>query len=248
MKRKTPLSVANIVRRCRKRITESLPALIDQWIAATSLPRSSRQFQVNVTQFQVNVTRAIVSSVALLSDAPKRKRFSILRSEMSRVEKAASSAAKALHTVQSALDELTPLYRNALHSWPRFEKFKILRWATLDLDALSSHANMYAKGFGRIDKGGAPKMLEFEVLVRSLADAFEKLTGRSAKVTWNEHKGQFEGNFVKLVETILPLAQSCAESVDLRMSCPGTPAARGKYIYEKTRAGRPMSRTSYHVS
>jgi hypothetical protein len=196
----------------------------------------------------VNVTQAIVSAVALLSDAPKRKRFSILRSEMSRVEKAASNAAKALRTLQSAIDELTPLYRDALYSWPRFEKFEIPRRADLDLDALSNYTNMYAKGFRLFDKGGAPKMLEFEVLVVGLADAFEKLTGRSAKVTWSEHKGRYEGDFVNLVETILPLAQSCAESVDLRMSCPSTPFARGKYIYEKTRAGRPMSRTSYHVS
>jgi hypothetical protein len=241
MKRETPPPVADIVRRCQELISESLPALIDHWIAVTSLPRSS-------LQFQVNVTGAIVMSVALLSDAPKRKRFSILKNEMSRVEKAASKAAKTLRALKSALDKLTPLYRNALHSRPRFEKVAISSWLAFDLDALSNYANMYAKQFGLFDKGGAPKMLEFEVLVRALADAFEKLTGRSAKVTWNEHKGRYEGDFVKLVETMLPLAQSCAESVDLRMSCPGTPAARGKYIYEKTRSGRPMSRTSYHVS
>jgi len=91
-------------------------------------------------------------------------------------------------------------------------------------------------------------MLEFEVLVEGLADAFEELTGRSAKVTWNVLERRYEGDFVNLVETILPLAQSCADSVNLRMSFPGTPFARGRYIYEKTRAGRAMSRTLYHVS
>jgi hypothetical protein len=196
----------------------------------------------------MRVTQAIVSSVALLSDAPKRKRFSILRSEMSCVEKAASNGAKALRTLQSALDELTPFYRDTLYSWPRFKKFETPGRAALDLDALSNYANMYAKGFRLFERGGAPKMLEFQMLVRGLAGAFEQLTGRAAKVTWNAHKSRYEGNFLKLVETILPLAQSCAESVDFRMSFPGTPSARGKYIYEKTRAGRPMSRTSYHVS
>ena len=98
VKRETPLSPDIIVRRCQEAVSDSLPALINHWVAATSLPRSTLQFQANVTQ-------AIVLSVALLSDAPKRKRFSILRSEMSRVEKAASNAAKALRTLQSALDE-----------------------------------------------------------------------------------------------------------------------------------------------
>ena len=240
VKRETPLSPDIIVRRCQEAVSDSLPALINHWVAATSLPRSTLQFQASVTQ-------AIVLSVALLSDAPKRKRFSILRSEMSRVEKAASNAAKALRTLQSALDELTPLYRDALYSWPRFTKFEIPRRTALDLDALSNYANMYAKGFS-VDKGGAPKMLEFEVLVEGLADAFEELTGRSAKVTWNVLERRYEGDFVNLVETILPLAQSCADSVYLRMSFPGTPFARGRYIYEKTRAGRAMSRTLYHVS
>jgi len=123
VKRETPLSPDIIVRRCQEAVSDSLPALINHWVAATSLPRSTLQFQANVTQ-------AIVLSVALLSDAPKRKRFSILRSEMSRVEKAASNAAKALRTLQSALDELTPLYRDALYSWPRFSKYLAERLST----------------------------------------------------------------------------------------------------------------------
>jgi hypothetical protein len=86
------------------------------------------------------------------------------------------------------------------------------------------------------------------MLVRGLAEAFELATGRAAKVTWNDTSNRYEGRFVNLVETVLPLALTCAEKFGWQIPCPGSQRARGKYIYEATRSGRAMPRTRHHSS
>jgi hypothetical protein len=229
-----PLAVA--VAQLRKIISSEAPSLIRNYTVANGLPHSNSQFQANVIQ-------AILSSVALHWDAPNRKRFSLLRKEMLRVEKKASAAAKVLRSLQAALDDLTPLYRDAI-----FKRLDVPSRTALDLDALSARADMYAKGFKLFDKGGVPKMLEFQMLVRGLACAFEDFTGRPAKVTRNTYRRTYEGRFVALVESMLPLALTCTESFGWKMFHPGSKRARGKYIYEMTRSGRAIPRTSYHVS
>ena len=157
------------------------------------------------------------------------------------MEKAASTAAKSLHQLQTALDDLTPFYRKAI-----FKNLQMPIRTALDLETLANRAHIYANDFD--DKGGSPpKMLDFMFLVRGLSSAFKGATGRAAKVTWNTHKHKFEGDFLELVEIVLPLAMTCAEKCGWQMPHPSTKGARGKYIYEMTRSGA-LPRTSYHVS
>jgi hypothetical protein len=104
------------------------------------------------------------------------------------------------------------------------------------------------------DKGGASKKYPaFNVLLNGdglrlphperddrcvngngLAHAFEQVTGREAKVTWSDYRGQYEGEFVSLVEAVLPIARGIAERVP-----PGRPLLCpknvGAYFYD-TRA------------
>lgn len=128
---------------------------------------------------------------------------------------------------------LSPKYRD-----PRLKQTPIempVRTA-LSLDTLSNRAHNDAKAFAR--KGGAPKMLAFNMLIKRLAAAFEHATGRAAKVTWNEHRKEYGGKFLSLVEAVLPLVLECAESLGSRLPCPRSQRARGKYIFGITRAGR----------
>jgi hypothetical protein len=92
------------------------------------------------------------------------------------VKKNASAAAEGLRSLQAALDDLTPLYRAALLK-PLDTPFRAAR----NLDALSARADMYAMGFKRFENGGAPKMLEFHMLVSGLASAFEEAAIRSQR-------------------------------------------------------------------
>jgi hypothetical protein len=225
---------ATAAQQCREITSEHVPRLVDQYAAATGRPVSSPRFQFLVAQ-------AVLSSVLSHLDAPKRKRWSVLRKEMLSVEKAASTAAKSLHQLQTALDDLTPIYRDAI-----FKNLQMPIRTALDLETLANRAHIYANDFD--DKGGLPpKMMEFMALVRGLANAFRDATDRAAKVTWNYADDQFEGDFVELVEIMLPLAQTCAKRCGWQMPCPGTKRARGKFIYEMTRSGA-IPRTSYHVS
>jgi hypothetical protein len=138
---RVPLAVAVPI--LRAFITSEAPGLIDQYAVVNGLPPSNPPFQANVIQ-------AILASVALHWDAPKRKRFSVLRKEMSRVEKNAHAAANGMRRLQAALDGPIPLYRDAI-----FKRLEPPFRTALNLDALSDRANMYAIGFKRFEKGGA---------------------------------------------------------------------------------------------
>jgi hypothetical protein len=187
------------------------------------------------------VIQAILLSVLLHWDAPKRKRYSILRKEMEHVEKTASKAAKSLRSLLTALDDLTPFYRDVVLERLAIPSLKRAR----EIETLSARAEIYAKAF--VHQGGAPRALEFNMLMRTLALAFERATGRAAKVTVDP-RGKYGGDFVELVETMLPLTENCAKQFGWPVSFPKTTRARGKYIYDHTRAGRSISKTRYHIS
>jgi hypothetical protein len=178
---------AAAAQQCREITSERVPHLVHQYAAATRLPVSNAQFRANVAQ-------AVRMSVLSHLDAPKRKRWSVLRKEMSRVEKTASAAAKNLRQLQTALDDLTPFYRDAI-----FKNLQMPIGMALDLETLGNRAYNYSKAFN--DEGGVmPKMLDFMMLVRGLAHAFEDATGRAAKVTCNNYEQRkFEGDFLELV-------------------------------------------------
>jgi len=229
-------SYTTAIRECREIASNSVLRIADQFATTVGL-------SISTSTFHENLTQAIVSFVTLHLDGPRRIRYSILRKQTSRVEAAASTVAKHLRLLQAALDDLTPLYRNAI-----YERLEIPRILALRFEALSARSDMYAEGLKLFEKGGAPKMLEFEVFVRDLARGFEVATGREAKVTWNPEEHRFEGQFVLLVENVLQIASTCSERLGIALSFPKTSSARGRYIYEKTRAGRSMSRYQWHVA
>ena len=225
---------AAAARQCRQITNEDIPTLVDQYAAATGLPVSNPRFQFLVAQ-------AVLSSVLTHLDVPRRKRLSVLHKEMSLVEKAASTAAKGLRQLQTARDDLTPFFRDAI-----FKNLEMPIRTALKVETVANRAYIYAKD--SVDDGGMPpKMAEFTGLVRSLANAFRDATGRAAKVTWNSYTRKYEGDFVELVEVTLPIALKCAERCGWQMPCPGTKRARGRYIYDMTRSGA-VFRTSYFIS
>ncbi|HZV04172.1 MAG TPA: hypothetical protein VE999_03690 [Gemmataceae bacterium] len=118
---------------------------------------------------------------------------------------------------------------------------------------LAEAARHYAEAEALKDKGGAPKrFIAFDALIKGeegsangLADAYARATGSAAKVTWSEHREQYEGRFLALVEAVLPVARDIAEKAARHeIPFPKTARARGKYVYEATRrgAGRPTKR------
>jgi hypothetical protein len=170
--------------------------------------------------------QALVVTIAFQPDVPKRR--AAIRKDYLHLEKVSAAAAKALGRAQDPLNSLPPVYRDAT-----FER--VLR-ATHDLETISRVAWAYSEGFRA--QGGRPKMQTFELLVRLLAAAFERTTGRKAKVTWNASRGRFEGKFVNLVETVLPIVRRCAEQFGQPLHCPSTARARGKHIVKVTAVKR----------
>jgi hypothetical protein len=101
------------------------------------------------------------------------------------------------------------------------------------LRVAASLTELSSKAF--IDKGGAPKHLAFHVLAKGLVKAFEIGKGEAAKVNWNEIKGKWDGEFMALVEAVLPLVQKLA-GTEPPLWVPKSPGALGKYLHDLTRA------------
>jgi hypothetical protein len=160
---------------------------------------------------------------------PNHKSNSDIRKELLRVEKEAAAAAKILRRLQAALDDLTPPYRDAI-----FKHLETPIRIPLNLDTLSNAAYNNARALA--GKGGAPKMLAFDTLIEWLSVAYQNATGRAAKVTWNEHDNCYKGRFVNLVEAVLPAVCALAGTAP-PIRIPKSARARGKFIYDATRAG-----------
>jgi hypothetical protein len=75
-------------------------------------------------------------------------------------------------------------------------------------------------------EGRAP----FAQLVRGLAIAFYRATGRVPSVSFNESYRRFYGAFWRLVETILPVASAMAAQAGMAFRIPATESARVKSI------------------
>jgi hypothetical protein len=223
------LSVASIVEECRAFSSASIKLQSSHYARTVGLRFSTQQFENDIIE-------AVVIAVSYHL-APKPKKFSDLRKQMVRVDKAAMSAAKKLRLLQSALDQVEPIYRTAmLNQLPKLlaPPFTISH----NIEALSNKAHLYSRGFAT--KGGTPKMIEFGMLVKHLATAFQRAVGRAAKVTWNAHDQRYEGKFVNFVEAALPIAIECAQRLGPRLRCPVSARARGEYISELTRSARKV--------
>ena len=68
------------------------------------------------------------------------------------------------------------------------------------LALMAEQAGVIAAALKAKDKGGPSSILAFRTLVIGLKKAFERATGRPAKVTWNEHRSRYEGLFLSLLK------------------------------------------------
>jgi hypothetical protein len=223
-------SFSAIVDRCRSFINDGVAANIKQYTAVIGQSDPSSQFEHEIGE-------ALLVAVCL-SLAPSPEPFSKLREQMENAAEKAASAAKALLTLQLALERMEPAHRShLLHTAP----IEIPARAALALETLSYSARSHAKGLS-INSGRPSKMMAFERLIVHLAQAFEHATGQIAGVTWNDVKRRFEGKFVALVEAVLPLALSYCKVCGSEMVCPESKSARGKFVSRITQALRSRRR------
>lgn len=227
-------NVALGLARYRRTIKKLLRPHIEQYVATIGLKTASAQFEHDVAE-------ALFWCVAL--GGVSWKRYSDIRKEMSHISRASVAAVKSLDQLRGALRELTPGYRELLESHLELTGkiaiglvAKQAPWFYA-LSLVGRQADTFAKNLRHADKGGAPKMFAFNMLVSGLKRAFERAKGRAAKVTWHQHREQYEGPFVSLVEAVLPLASSLAKAVERPMQYPVSQKSRGKYIYKATRTG-----------
>ena len=220
----------------RRQLTDLIHNWIDQYAAVINLPSASPQFEQDLVD-------ALRSCHWMHLEATTRKR-SNTRKVVLCIATESAAAERHLARLRNALNELTPRIQELLEQQLEgvakdavslFSKQQPWSYA---LGSLAELTGSLAKG----DKGGAPKMLAFNALVKVLAHAFERAKNRPAKVTRNNYTGQFSGEFMSLVEAVLPLAILWAGTPERPMHYPKSPKARGKYIYELTRRGAGKKR------
>jgi predicted HicB family RNase H-like nuclease len=205
---------------------------IEKYAAIIGVANSRREFEKDVTD---------ALQWCVLNLAIPRKRLSEFRKDLLRVSKEARAAQRSMHRLRTALESLSPPFSETLEPLLDVQAKIALSITARQLPwfyALSSVADVAefrASRLGGKDKGGAPKKLAFTMLVLYLARAFENATKRKAKVTWNAHKDRFQGDFISLVEGVLPLAKELAEGSGLPFPYPNSRRSRGKYVYELTR-------------
>ena len=168
---------------------------------------------------------------------------------MEAVAEQAENLAEQLRSLQSAIDELIPLYRSDVLK--SLELPIEIEWASQKLklklertpsflaqkfESVSNKAGWYAPMFR--DKGGKPSMVEFRALLQGLGHAFERATGREAKVTADataaDDSPKYGGDFLELLKTILPLTLETARRFGWQMSHPQSSNALGKYVEKFT--------------
>ena len=59
---------------------------------------------------------------------------------------------------------------------------------------------------------------------------------------------KYVGDFLKLLETMLPLTRDCARQFGWELSYPQTTSARGKYVEKLTTAGKSLAPGSWLIS
>jgi hypothetical protein len=83
----------------------------------------------------------------------------------------------------------------------------------IEFDELTGQLRAFAARADEIStalSGGERKVSPFSQFVIGLADAFEHAKGKRATLTWNEHRGCFQGPFWRLTELLLPIATAQA--------------------------------------
>jgi hypothetical protein len=236
-------AVAVELRQCRELIGGEVRRRINEYAVAIELQNDKQH------QFETDIIEALLWCVVAQADAPNRKRYGDIRKQLACIKGEAVAAQKHLERLRFALNDLPPRYSELLNT--QLESVTRIAVAVVAkqmpwfyaLSPLADTASIISEALRNADKGGAPAMLTFRTLIAGLRRAFARAKGKNAGVTWNEHRKQFEGKFLKLVEAVLPLAMSFS-SKERPMRIPKTSNARGKYVYEMTRRGRPQTRNA----
>jgi hypothetical protein len=94
-----------------------------------------------------------------------------------------------------------------------------------------------------LDRGGRSKMAAFELLIQHLVHIFQRASGRRAALTRDHHRAEgYSGRFWNFVEIVRPIAAEIIETSGAGLLAqPTTPYARGKYIEEVLKKGRPAA-------
>jgi hypothetical protein len=176
-------------------------------------------------QFRAGVAEAVTTCI--LTHFARLRRTSEICGELVIVNKRAEAAAMALQQLATALDQaaLQDLLLERLGATDLISPLVVSR-----LRDLAASAAQFADLCRARDKGGAPRMYAFSLLVTMLASAFNEATGRRAALTYNHHHGRYEGPFWNLLSTVLPKVSLIAEQSGRRLAQPSTADARGKYI------------------
>jgi hypothetical protein len=247
--------------RARQCVEHAVREHAEAWAKATGLTDPAAP---GFAQFRDDVTEALHACLRAHLVGPERWRRSDVAKKLKRIAELATTPAPRLLELQALLDELLPLFAHAPSFRlpplspiafdlsdqaratldPQMLKRKARREPPPPAPSLAAAARCYAKAFS--DTGGASKKYPaFDALLfgesvfeNGLAHAYQRATGRDAKVTWSGHRNGYEGRFLALVEAVLPVAHDIAEKVTGRaLACPDTKQARGNYIYNATRAG-----------
>jgi hypothetical protein len=168
------------------------------------------------------------------------RRPSEIRRELLEVCEAAETAAKSLHSLSAALSNLdTQVLLILAEKYSPQGRDQISK-LPIEARRLKGLAKL-AETFSTIseDKGGPNKKAAFRVLVKGLEKAFEHGRRRSAKVTRKIDAPEYDGNFIKLVVAVLPLAGELAEAsggprLERPKSAEMTSPALGKYLERLT--------------
>ena len=228
-------AVKSFEARCQKIISRHLP----QYEKTIGLTAPNQEFRSKLTH-------AIVACAFQHMLMPIPKRPSGWRKELAQASKEARTAQNSLRRLGDILDGLPQTFIDQLATrWGLFGEIarhsleREISW----LQHVSVITGMYAESVKTLDRGGAPKMLSFELLVKGLADAYQIARVGRKGITWNEHSEKYTGEFVKLVQAVLPLAKQLAElpKRPLRVSRQGK-YALGAYLRTHTDGPKKVQR------
>jgi hypothetical protein len=189
-------------------------------------------------EFRSKLTDAIMACV--FTHISDRWRLSDLRRDLAEANKEARSAQNSLRKLSDILGALPQSFRDELAThWGIFGEIahrsleREISWL-IDVSGLTG---IFSKHLKALDRGGAPKMRAFAVLANGLADAYEIATGKLAGITWDEYDKRYDGEFLKLVQAVLPLAEKLGDMPERPLRVPRQGKfALGKYLSTLTTA------------
>jgi hypothetical protein len=215
--------------KCREIISRHLP----EYERTIGLTTPNHEFRSKVT----DAIMACVFTHMLKSD---RWRPSDLQRDLAKANKEARSAQNSLRKLSDILSALPELIRDEFTTnWGIFGEIahRSLERQISWLVDLSGLTGIFSKHLKTLDRGGAPKMRAFAVLANGLADAYEIATGKLAGITWDEYDKRYDGEFLKLVQAVLPLAEKLGDMPKRPLRVPRQGKyALGKYLSTLTAA------------